>query len=114
MILNVVVGVVVGSGHDGGSGCDGGGICGCLDGGGCDGGNDDVVIEATVTVVMAMVRMVGVMVMGLVVIWWVITVVVVMVAGAMVMMMVMSLLERHLSRRSTPRFSGICRQRLRS
>ena len=110
MILNVVVGVVVGSGHDGGSGCDGGGICGCLDGGGCDGGNDDVVIEATV--VMAMVRMVGVM--GLVVIWWVITVVVVMVAGAMVMMMVMSLLERHLSRRSTPRFSGICRQRLRS
>ncbi len=71
-------------------------------------------IEATVTAVMAMVRMVGVMVMGLVVIWWVITVVVVMVAGAMVMMMVMSLLERHLSRRSTPRFSGICRQRLRS
>ena len=66
MILNVVVGVVVGSGHDGGSGCDGGGICVCLDGGGCDGGNDDVVIEATVTVVMAMVRMVGVMVMGLV------------------------------------------------
>ena len=71
-------------------------------------------IEATVTVVMAMVRMVGVTVMGLVVIWWVITVVVVMVAGAMVTMMVMSLLERHLSRRSTPRFSGICRQRLRS
>ena len=100
-----MVGVVVG-----GSGCDGGGICGCLDGGGCDGGNDDVVIEATV--VMAMVRMVGVM--GLVVIWWVITVVVVMVAGAMVMMMVMFLLELHLSRRSTPRFSGICRQRLRS
>jgi hypothetical protein len=111
VILNVVVGVVVGSGHDGGSGCDGGGICGCLDGGGCDGGNDNVVIEATVTVVMAMV---GVMVMGLVVIWWVITGVVLTVAGAMVMMMVMSLLERHLSRRSTPRFSGICCRRLRS
>ena len=42
-------------------------------------------IEATVTVVMAMVRIIGVMVMGLVamvVIWWVITVVV------MVLMMV--------------------------
>ena len=32
MILNVVVmvGVLVGGGHDGGSDCDGGGICGCL------------------------------------------------------------------------------------
>ena len=26
-----------GGGHDGGSDCDGGGIRGCLDGGGCDG-----------------------------------------------------------------------------
>ena len=44
MILNVVVmvGVVVGGRHDGGSDCDGGTICGCLDGGGCDGGNGDV------------------------------------------------------------------------
>ena len=34
--------------------------------------------------------------------------------GGVICWMVMSLLDHHLSPRSTPRFSGICRQRLRS
>ena len=34
--------------------------------------------------------------------------------GGVIGRMAMSLLEHHLSRRSPPRFSGICRRRLRS
>ena len=69
MILNVVVGVAVGSGHDGGSGCDG------------DGGSN---VHNGLGKV-----------------------------GGVIGRMAMSLLEHHLSRRSPPRFSVICR-RLRS